>query len=284
MPTPGPWQSDSVPQWITLNSLTSATPTTHWLSEGLGSDYATAADAAWAATSGSSITRPTYYPEISFPNAGLCDWWQLWYTVTRGSTAAEEGLLPASVYTGGAFVDPNVIGVEWEPTETLLDQQATVTLGTGSVSPISVAGTPVTIKTRDDGTSFLTRTAMVALDTLATLTPATTNDTPSATFDPAVSLSGGSLTFGVLDSWTLTGTTPDDSLIQPRQRHPFTFEWQGLFAPRYRLLYADTAPVDLIPPLRQWPRSDGLGLSTARRVTGSRTVQGSLRRAGGTTR
>jgi hypothetical protein len=94
--------------------------------------------------------------------------------------------------------------------------------------------------------------------------------------------------FHLLNEWVLDGTDK----VGMHARFYGVCKVIGDFSctfPTYRFIYADPPPLsadllagDAIPPLRKL-RNDGLALGTKRVAGGSRSVQGSIRRAGGYT-
>lgn len=242
--------------------------------------------------------NPTSDPAVPTQPASYgVEWRTTWFTLSRtDNPTIDTGVLPTSVYTGGAFVDPDVIGVEWEPTNTALAHSLTLQVHAYTESA-ELPATDAKVKLWDaDSAStstavdpgFQSSGSVAALSTLASVTTQTGGVATPAAFLEGVAAPAGlplngpaTLVVGAVDGFSDTTTEPsyDVDAESPTWRTELlTVALQSEFRPRYRLLYAKRGP----KPLRQYPRTDGLATSSARRLwPPPRSVQRSNRRAGG---
>lgn len=279
----GPWRDDSVPFWVTTASAATRQTATvrgwgHY-AQAAASDFGPVSAAVWADTPESNDNLAPRF-EVDYFEGGntTATWQQVWVTATRaGDHTVTSGILPADVTS-----DPNVIGVEWEPTATPEAQRAHVFIdSTGGITPVTTDGFDVSVKLVEGTTepydpAPLSGAGLAALATAAVLTLPTTETYLPITGIPATG--SASVAATLVDRWTQTQTPPPIATYPSGhlQEYPFRLQLQAEYKPRFRVLYRSGR----VPAVRQWPRDDHRGASSAARLWPVSSQQGSPRQLG----
>lgn len=163
------------------------------------------------------------------------------------------GTLPTSVYDQGAFVDPEVVGVEWRaPTESF-DHQIYVKIapqpGQETSYRVSPAIGPFTVK-NSAGRVARSSAGWRNESSIGEIPIASAGDQLTGTWFIGTLLPGASRYLTVLDNPTLLGQPTPTFAPAPNENseywYPFQATLYGSFRPSYRLIY--NGPAVIAPP------------------------------------
>ena len=299
--TYGPWMSDSdeVARVAYLkNTVSASTAGTTWSNTGFATwepganpGITKALNDAWKLAGGAESApggTGAYigYGVVVAGREGF-SWSVAWMTVDIPDvgTYAGTGTLPYD-----PFADPDVIGIEWrEGPVDASKYEATIQLelNDDEVPKYNTAPPLIPVKYTNAMPPRYEPAPQPALAYLETPTLGYIQRVGEVWEPLVVDVTPGTIAISIPDPWTGSQTTAglDDAAGLVRQ-HGWRVQVKAVYHPQYRLLYADTGTIEPAvthaPPLRQWPRSDGLGMSSVRRVwPNTPSVQRSLRQGPG---